>query len=174
MPLLRRGPCCTVAGALHAAINGETYFFVLVIIKAPCSNVRIEDSSGLWILGGGSAMAAAVVCGQNAAATWDPPARCVAPPGVRLGWRREPVCRRFRNEGPGLNMRSIRAWCNLDGWIEIVRLMLDRSYLNPCRRYLIQRSISRTGSMECGSNLGRRNQIGRLALRDNDSPWRLC
>ena len=53
MPLLRRGPCCTVAGALHAAINGETYFFVLVIIKAPCSNVRIEDSSGLWILGGG-------------------------------------------------------------------------------------------------------------------------
>jgi hypothetical protein len=53
MPLLRRGPCCTMAGALHAAITGETYLFVLVIIKAQCSNVRIEDPSGLWIFGGG-------------------------------------------------------------------------------------------------------------------------
>jgi hypothetical protein len=52
MPLLCRGLCCTVVGALHAAIIGETYLFVLVIIKAPCSNVRIEDSSGLWIFGG--------------------------------------------------------------------------------------------------------------------------
>ena len=53
MPLLCRGPCCTVAGALHAAITGETYLFVLVIIKAQCSKVRIEDSSGLWIFGVG-------------------------------------------------------------------------------------------------------------------------
>jgi hypothetical protein len=53
MPLLHHGPCCTVAGALHVAITGETYLFVLVIIKAQCSNVRIEDSSGLWIFGVG-------------------------------------------------------------------------------------------------------------------------
>jgi hypothetical protein len=39
VPLLRRGPRCTVVGALHAAIIGDTSFFELAIIKAPCSNV---------------------------------------------------------------------------------------------------------------------------------------
>jgi hypothetical protein len=52
VPLLRRGPRYTVVAALHATIIGDTSFFELAIIKAPCSNVRIEGSSGLWILGG--------------------------------------------------------------------------------------------------------------------------
>jgi hypothetical protein len=47
MPLLRRGPCCTVAGALHAAITGETYLFMLVIVTASRSTTPI----GLLALG---------------------------------------------------------------------------------------------------------------------------
>jgi hypothetical protein len=49
-----------------------------------------------------------------------PPARIVAPLGVFLGWGRQPVSHRFRNEGPGLNVSTIWPRCNLGGWMEIV------------------------------------------------------
>ena len=47
MPLLRRGQGSTVAGALNAAITGETYLFMLVIVTASRSTTPI----GLLALG---------------------------------------------------------------------------------------------------------------------------